>query len=120
MRPVLISNEMVSYRQLDPAHTDPIRLKKEREEARRLKKSQWWLNLRNRGVCHYCNKRFPAEQITMDHVIPLARGGRSTQGNIVAACKPCNQSKKLESPVDEAFAQLEREKSLKSDREDQE
>lgn len=98
------------YRILDPAHTDPARLKREREKAQKLKKSQWWLTLKNKGLCHYCNRKFKADQITMDHVIPLARGGTSTPGNIVPACKSCNQSKKLESPVDDAFAALEAER----------
>jgi len=39
--------------------------------------------------CLYCNG--PAEQI--DHIIPLARGGRHSIGNLTAACKKCNQSK---------------------------
>ena len=30
----------------------------------------------------------------MDHVVPLVRGGRSTKGNVVPACKECNTTKK--------------------------
>jgi 5-methylcytosine-specific restriction endonuclease McrA len=30
----------------------------------------------------------------MDHVVPLVRGGRSTRGNVVPACKACNTDKK--------------------------
>ncbi len=30
----------------------------------------------------------------MDHLVPLARGGRSTKGNLVPACKECNTKKK--------------------------
>ena len=30
----------------------------------------------------------------MDHVVPIAQGGRSTPGNIVPACKPCNNQKR--------------------------
>ena len=33
------------YYELDPAHTDPKRMKKEREKAQKLRKSQWWLGL---------------------------------------------------------------------------
>jgi 5-methylcytosine-specific restriction protein A len=95
---------------LDPAFTDPARIKREREKARELRKTQWWLTLVNRGVCHYCARKFAAKDLTMDHVMPLARGGTSTQGNIVAACRECNASKKLDTPVDDAFAQLEAER----------
>lgn len=50
----------------------------------------------------------------MDHVIPLARGGTSTEGNIVPSCRNCNRDKKLNTPVDDAFKQLEEERRNKS------
>ena len=43
-----------------------------------------------RGLCAYC----PAPASTWDHVIPVARDGRTVPGNIVPACLPCNSSKK--------------------------
>jgi 5-methylcytosine-specific restriction endonuclease McrA len=98
------------YYLLDPAHTDPKRLKKEREKAQKMRKTQWWLDQLNRGCCHYCGEKFPAKQLTMDHVVPLARGGTSTQGNIVPACRECNRDKKLEMPVDRLLKQLEEER----------
>jgi 5-methylcytosine-specific restriction endonuclease McrA len=36
----------------------------------------------------------------MDHVVPLARGGRSTKGNLVPACKDCNNKKKNLLPME--------------------
>ena len=89
-----------SYIELNPEFTDPQRLKREREKARKLKKTQWWLGRVNQGICHYCQNRFPPSQLTMDHIVPLARGGESTKGNIVPSCKTCNQEKKLEIPVE--------------------
>jgi len=103
------------YYVLDAEHTDPARLKREREKARKLKKTQWWLDRLNRGICHYCERRFSASQLTMDHIVPLARGGESTQGNIVPACRECNRDKKLDTPVDQLFKQLETEKTRKED-----
>jgi 5-methylcytosine-specific restriction endonuclease McrA len=85
---------------LDPEHADPARIRREREKAAKLRKSQWWHRLVNRGICHYCEQRFPATALTMDHVVPLARGGTSTPGNIVPACRECNQDKKLDIPVE--------------------
>ncbi|HUP57113.1 MAG TPA: HNH endonuclease [Bdellovibrionota bacterium] len=98
---------------LDPEHVDPARVKREREKARKLRKSQWWLTQLSRGLCHYCRRSFPATQLTMDHVVPIARGGTSTPGNIVPACSACNRDKKLRTPADDAFEQLERERKLK-------
>lgn len=36
----------------------------------------------------------------MDHRVPLARGGRSTKANLVAACKACNTAKKYLLPAE--------------------
>jgi len=36
----------------------------------------------------------------MDHVIPLIRGGKSTKGNVVPACKECNNKKKHMLPLE--------------------
>ncbi len=98
---------------LDPEHVDPARVKREREKARKLRKSQWWLSQLSKGICHYCKRSYPATQLTMDHVLPIARGGTSTQGNIVPACSSCNRDKKLRMPADDAFDELEREKQAK-------
>ena len=45
---------------------------------------------RARGRCFYCDRLAP---LTMEHVIPLVRGGKHSIGNVVAACGPCNSSK---------------------------
>lgn len=94
------------YYPLDPELSDPKRIKREREKARKLKKSQWWLNLLNRGICHYCEKKFPRSELTMDHVVPIARGGTSTPGNTVPACRSCNRDKKLETPAERLLKKL--------------
>jgi 5-methylcytosine-specific restriction protein A len=92
-------------------------LKKEREKAQKLKKTQWWANQIQKGVCHYCQKKFASKELTMDHVIPLARGGTSTEGNIVPACTDCNRQKKLSTPLDDVFKALEEERRQKNGQE---
>lgn len=32
----------------------------------------------------------------MDHIVPIVRGGKSTKGNVVPACKECNAKKKYQ------------------------
>ena len=66
---------------------------REKSKARALRESQWWKNRRGAGVCYYCRLRFPARDLTMDHVVPIVRGGKSTKSNIVPACKSCNSKK---------------------------
>lgn len=40
--------------------------------------------------CYYCSK---SAKLTIDHVVPLSRGGLHTLGNLVMACSSCNSSK---------------------------
>ena len=72
---------------------DDMYLKKERAKARKLRNTQWWKRRRSSGVCHYCGKIFPPSELTMDHLIPLVRGGRSEKFNLVPCCKCCNTQK---------------------------
>jgi 5-methylcytosine-specific restriction endonuclease McrA len=40
------------------------------------------------------------QELTMDHIVPLVRGGKSTKGNCVPACKECNNKKKHMLPIE--------------------
>jgi Restriction endonuclease len=61
--------------------------------------------MRDRYTCQYCHKVFPANELTLDHVIPRSRGGESTWENLVACCHPCNNRKGNRTP-DEASMRL--------------
>jgi 5-methylcytosine-specific restriction endonuclease McrA len=71
----------------------PEQLRRERDKARELRKSAWWKNRIASGRCHYCGAQVPPAELTLDHIVPLVRGGRSTRGNCVPACKACNSKK---------------------------
>jgi 5-methylcytosine-specific restriction protein A len=86
---------------------DASDIRRERNEARDLRQSQWWKRRTAKGVCYYCGRPTPPSELTMDHIVPLARGGRSTKGNVVPACKACNNAKKQLLPM-EWEAYLER------------
>jgi len=75
-------------------------LRKEREKARELRRSQWWKNKIAEGRCHYCERDVSSKELTLDHVVPLVRGGRSTKGNCVPACKKCNSKKQNLLPIE--------------------
>jgi 5-methylcytosine-specific restriction endonuclease McrA len=68
-------------------------LHQERVKARELRKSAWWKQRISLGKCYYCGASFAPKQLTLDHVVPLVRGGRTTKGNCVPACKECNSKK---------------------------
>lgn len=44
-------------------------------------------------TCQFCGQRFETSDLTIDHLIPLARGGLDEITNYVTCCKPCNQRK---------------------------
>jgi 5-methylcytosine-specific restriction enzyme A len=75
-------------------------IRREKEKARELKRSSWWLRRIQSGVCYYCNKEAGRTNLTMDHIVPLSRGGKSKKGNIVPACKDCNNKKKYLLPIE--------------------
>lgn len=75
-------------------------IRREKDRARELRKSRWWQNLVAKGVCHWCGGTFPREELTMDHVVPIVRGGTSSRGNVVPACKECNSRKKYLLPME--------------------
>ena len=77
-----------------PAAPSPESIKREKEKGKTLKGSVWWQNQLEKGECHYCAKTFEKTELTMDHIVPLSRGGKSTKGNLVVACEPCNSDKK--------------------------
>ena len=79
---------------------DEATIKRERATARALRDSPWWKRRRAPGVCHYCGAQVGAKALTMDHLVPIVRGGRSTKGNLVPACKPCNDAKKHKLPFE--------------------
>jgi len=73
---------------------------RERNKAKELRKSSWWKNKRSSGICYYCRNKFTVNDLTMDHIIPLVRGGRSVKENLVPACKKCNFEKKHKLPFE--------------------
>lgn len=50
--------------------------------------------------CYWCGMKLPSKGWHMDHVIPIAKGGSHTAGNIVKACAMCNSTKTDKHPND--------------------
>jgi 5-methylcytosine-specific restriction protein A len=85
---------------------DPGHVARERARARDLRASDWWRQQVAAGRCHYCGAAAPPEALTMDHVIPVSRGGRSVKGNVVPACTACNRAKRFLTPAEQTLAEL--------------
>jgi len=56
--------------------------------------------LRDRWTCQYCGEHSKTHELTFDHVVPRSKGGRTSWGNIVAACRGCNLKKGGSMPSD--------------------
>lgn len=75
-------------------------MRRERQKARELRASQWWKRKLASGVCHHCGGKFVPAVLTMDHLVPVVRGGKSTKGNVVPSCKSCNSARKHTLPFE--------------------
>jgi 5-methylcytosine-specific restriction enzyme A len=75
-------------------------IKREKIKAQKLRQSQWWKRKRAEGVCYFCGRKIPPKDLTLEHLVPIIRGGKSSKGNVVPACKECNNRKKYLLPVE--------------------
>ncbi|MBS3758084.1 MAG: HNH endonuclease [Desulfobacterales bacterium] len=75
-------------------------IRREKNKARQLRQTQWWKRQCAKGICYYCGRKFAAKDLTMDHIVPLSRGGKSTKSNVVPSCKACNTQKKTKLPME--------------------
>ena len=48
---------------------------------------------RDRQVCAYCGGRYPGEELTREHIVPVSRRGLDTWMNCITACRSCNGRK---------------------------
>jgi len=71
-----------------------VMMLKEMQRRRRMPRfSKVNLYIRDLYTCQYCNTPYTKNNLTLDHVIPLSKGGKTRWENIVAACGPCNTRK---------------------------
>lgn len=82
------------------SHATEEEIRKEKIKARQLRHSPWWRRKCAEGICHFCGTKIHPRNLTMEHIVPLIRGGKSTKGNVVPACKACNTKKKYLLPIE--------------------
>jgi 5-methylcytosine-specific restriction endonuclease McrA len=61
--------------------------------GRAVKWSKNRLFIRDEYTCQYCGTQLPEKKLTIDHVIPQAKGGKTEWENCVACCDGCNNLK---------------------------
>ena len=71
-----------------------VMMLKEMQRRKRMPRfSRYNLYLRDMFTCQYCTTQFTQKELTLDHVLPLSKGGKTSWENIVASCGPCNSRK---------------------------
>lgn len=55
---------------------------------------------RDRFTCQYCGEQPGSEELTIDHILPRAKGGKSSWENCVLACVECNRAKANRTPAE--------------------
>ncbi len=72
-----------------------LRLKRQtkRNKTRVVRFSRSGVYIRDGYKCMYCGKRFSHTSLTIDHVVPRSKGGKTTYGHVVASCVACNGAK---------------------------
>lgn len=75
-----------------------LKMVKLKSQHRSVKFSRINIFTRDRYTCQYCQKPHKTEDLTFDHVVPIAKGGQKTWENIVTACWRCNNKKSGRTP----------------------
>lgn len=77
----------------------------DRMPSRQVPFSRRNLYRRDANTCQYCGRRCSTRDLSIDHVVPKSRGGKTAWDNCVLACIPCNV-RKGNRPLDRAGMQL--------------
>jgi len=65
----------------------------DRFPPRRVKFTRKNIYKRDENTCQYCGKKFKPQDLNLDHVVSLSRGGKDSWENVVCSCVPCNLRK---------------------------
>lgn len=71
----------------------PIERGQKAKRSKNTKKARARIIARNGPNCHWCQAMLTLETSTLDHVIPISRGGLNNPNNMVLACEPCNKGR---------------------------
>ncbi len=94
----VFNREKIAQRRRDNRHVlrdcDARRRARKRNAPRIEKIDRAAIIARDNGTCYLCGCKPAGRDLTLDHVIPLVRGGSHTADNLRVACRSCNSSKR--------------------------
>jgi len=65
----------------------------------RIRLSRKNIYMRDKHTCQYCGKRFDEKELTLDHIMPISRGGGNSWENLATSCFRCNNTKGNRTPA---------------------
>lgn len=71
-----------------------------------IKLSRQNVFIRDGYACQYCGRTPPEVELSIDHVLPRSRGGRTSWENITTCCMACNREKGSRTPMEAGMALL--------------
>ncbi len=66
---------------------DEKHIARERQKAKELRKTKWWQEQLDCGICHYCGEKFSPEELTMDHLVRLPAAAKAPAATLSPAAK---------------------------------
>lgn len=70
-----------------------VMIKKYIKKNSNVRFSKYNVMLRDNFLCQYCGIDLTVKTATMDHVLPVSKGGVTSFDNVVTSCQPCNTNK---------------------------
>ena len=66
-----------------------------RREYLRSRKGGYLVNTfaAQRSICYYCKRQVVFSEWSIDHIIPIVKGGKTTEENCIGTCRTCNNLK---------------------------
>lgn len=98
---VVSINENFSVRSATASHPVPsiIRLvNKAKIKPSKIRFSRLNIYKRDNFKCQYCGNFFNVKELTLDHVVPRSKGGKTSWINVTSSCYPCNSKKRDKTP----------------------
>src|SRR4026208_2066602 len=93
-----------------PSVIRPLRFVKIRRRFDYVPFSRANIYARDTHTCQYCRQVFEPADLTFDHVVPAAQGGRKDWENIVTCCISCNRRKGGRTPAEAGMRSLRHRK----------
>ena len=101
-QPVTVQPTATQPAAVQPAQPVHLKIQPVTKTPRRCftSKERSEIYIRDKGKCGICGKFIPLNEFTIDHIVPISKGGTYDYDNLQCCCFKCNQLKSNEMPDD--------------------